>query len=238
MNDMIDNIRNILIHNNEGVDHITKGHCSAAKKAFRAALVELKDCEKRRQATQRPLEEPTCNTPSFPVNIEARSIPEFHDSQHYIFRNAVQVELDFNNDIKLDCEIIFSQVFAGLTAIVIFNLSLASHYNADRYNWHTDDLKQVIKFYTKAWEALHKDGSWLQTNHAVCRDMMLLAMLNNMGAIFHKLAKYGKATHCFKALRNVFSSKSAGVQALHPDEHYGMMMNAMFIDQPGPACAA
>lgn len=239
-------IYKVLKDNNEGVESICKGHYTAAKKAFRAALVGLKECEDQEQENEVNLKTP-CHQISRPLILETCSIKSFDrigcnydsDSEHYIFRNALMVSADPK---RTDYESLYPILGPGLTAIVVFNLSLANHYNEYRRNRGSANLRKVVKTYSRAWEALHNDPSLLK-QYPVFRETMVLAMLNNMGILFHKLAEYQKAKRCFKALRNAFQSKTTGVQALRQDAHYGMAingmaMNALFIDQPRTASAA
>lgn len=238
------NIQAIFEYNNNGVKHISNGSYSAAKKAFRAALVVLKECEDQQQEAMTIEQKSSCHPQSSPLTIDTCTIPSFRrrkrnddgDIEHYIFRNAVLIDFDPKSDIDADVSL-YQRISAGLTAIIIFNLSLTSHYNAECYGWSTSELGKVVKMYSKAWKALHND-SWLMTHHQIYRDTIVLAMLNNMGVIFHKLANFDKSRCCFKALRNVFLSKPQGVLELRPDAHNGIMMNVLFGDQPNAASAA
>mmetsp|Transcript_7886 Transcript_7886/g.12061 ORF Transcript_7886/g.12061 Transcript_7886/m.12061 type:complete len:242 (-) Transcript_7886:83-808(-) len=234
----------ILASNYEGVQLIIGGHYFNAKKAFREALVRLKQCEDRqkgRKVGQKSSSRPT----SSPLALETRSIPNFlnkkktsveENTRHYIFRNVLVVSMD--PKIENPSDSLITNIISCLTAIVIFNLSVASHWNANYSGWSSADLKQVLRLYSKAWEALYCESCSLLKEHPIYREAIILATLNNMGALYHNLTKFKKYQQCFKTLRQVLSSNTGAIQTLLPEDHRGMVMNAMFIDQASTACAA
>lgn len=214
-------LNDILDENNEGIKQISKGNFKAAQKAFRTALLKLREFynlrREQREASQ-----------FYSIIIEPRRIPHFsqkksHSNSHYVYRNALLAYADPNppKEPNQDC--------AGLTAMLVFNLSLVYHCIAEQTQLKSDYTK-VLRTYRKSWDALQKD---LQHHDAIA-----VGVLNNMGAIFHELANYRQAQRCFKALKRVVSLKRAGVLALQPDTRTGIILNVLFLEEPTTAVAA
>mmetsp|Transcript_8358 Transcript_8358/g.12124 ORF Transcript_8358/g.12124 Transcript_8358/m.12124 type:complete len:228 (+) Transcript_8358:122-805(+) len=224
-------IEDILEENNEGIEHISHGRFAAAKNTFRSAIEKLQEFYQQQKR---------CKDPSqyrF-IIVEPREIPNSADQEpqsktHYIYRNALLALVDPNTSEEegpkdLDC--------GGLTAILVFNLSIVYHCSKEN-DESKSDYEKIIRMYKKAWDALQKD-SRTRTKDRSYHDTVSLGILNNMGALFHDLAKYRQAQHCFKALKSIVSSKSAGVQALNADVRNGIILNVLFLDEPTAAIAA
>lgn len=233
----------VLNANNEGVELLLAGKYSAAKTSLRTALLHLKEfhdeCQRLRQeSTESQSCEIKGTSQTFSnLILENRRVPDSpikHSSnqQHYIYRNAVVAFLDLTPKKEVSNQQLPSS--SGLTAMIVFNLSLVYHCHADRYS-SSSNLMKVLRLYKKALDAL-KTAPWL--SHKSHNDVTILGILNNMGAVFHELAKYEQAEDCFKALKNVFMSSKDGVVALESGARGGMMMNVLFLDQPKTARAA
>lgn len=213
-------IEAILEKNNLGVEHLCKGHYSASKKAFRAAILKLREFyqEQRSEDCFR-----FCS-----LIIEPRSIPfsqklQSKSSTHYIYRNALIASVEVNPQIEED------HLCTDLTAMIIFNLCLVHECSTEQYESRSDKSK-LLRLYKKAWDALRRDS--------LHHDTIALGILNNMGAIFHDLGKYQQAQHCFRALKSSLSSKSVVVQTLNNDARNGIILNVLFLDEPTTAIAA
>lgn len=237
----------ILFHNNEGVSNLCRGRFKAAKACFRAALVGLNKCEMQLENSDED-DSATSSNSSFsrnmpqscPFIISQRTLPNIRrrdgENQYYICRDALVVT-NQNPDKEYDGDL-YPILGAGLIGIVVFNLSLASLYIEHLGNGSAANLRMVTRTYTKVWEALENDDSLFAKNFPIQKELMMLATLNNMGIVFHRLENYDKAQRCFDTLKYICSRKTAGVQALQRDVRYGMAMNALFAEQPSPACAA
>mmetsp|Transcript_20841 Transcript_20841/g.30850 ORF Transcript_20841/g.30850 Transcript_20841/m.30850 type:complete len:235 (+) Transcript_20841:58-762(+) len=234
---MSNTIDNILQHNNEGVKSLCRGRFIAAKSSFRAALVGLNKLEIK--LGEQDQENPSSKPKTCPLVIETRTLPNLRrkddDSQYFICRDALLLS---NHDPDADYGSLYPIIGAGLIGIVVFNLSLTSHYHEYLNSGGATNLKNVVRTYSKVWDALNNDSFLLKEYHPIQKEKMMLATLNNMGIIFHKLENYSKAKRCFSTLKLICSQKTAGVQSLQRDVRYGMAMNALFADQPSPACAA
>lgn len=233
---MKNKIDGILQHNNEGVKNLSRGRFIAAKNSFREALLGLNELEQRQKETE--LMVPKDKT-TFPLGIEKFTLPNFRrrddDSQYFICRDALLIT---NKNPGTDHSSLYPILGAGLIGIVVFNLGLASHYQEYLGNGSVDNLRMVIRTYTKVWEALQNDAVLLKEYYPIHKETLMLATLNNMGILHHKLGEYGKAKRCFSKLKLICSKKTAGVQSLQRDVRHGMAMNALFTDKPSPACAA
>mmetsp|Transcript_19654 Transcript_19654/g.29164 ORF Transcript_19654/g.29164 Transcript_19654/m.29164 type:complete len:238 (+) Transcript_19654:52-765(+) len=234
----------VLNMNNEGVEHLIAGKYSAAKTSLRTALLYLKEFhdECRRLRLERD-ENQICETEKIPPQtfsnliLQSRRVPDAPNKhscsqQHYIYRNAIAAFLDLTPKNESSTQELPSS--SGLTAMIVFNLSLVYHCHADRYS-SSSNLTKVLRLYKKALDAL-KTAPWLA--HKSYSDMTVLGILNNMGAVFHELDKYEEAEDCFKVLKNVFMTSKDGVVALEAGARGGMMMNVLFLDPPESARAA
>mmetsp|Transcript_8282 Transcript_8282/g.12747 ORF Transcript_8282/g.12747 Transcript_8282/m.12747 type:complete len:228 (-) Transcript_8282:193-876(-) len=224
-------IEEILDRNNEGIEHISEGRSSAAKGAFRSAIEKL-------QAFYREQKHSKDTSQSRFIIVEPREIsPSLKkDSQsktHYIYQNALLALIDRSTPEEQGSK---HQDCAGLTAILVFNLSIVYHCSIE-HSESRSAYEKIIRLYKKAWDALQKD-SCKRTKDRPYHDTIALGILNNMGALFHDVAKYRQAQHCFKALKSIVSSKSAGVLALNPDVRNGIILNVLFLDEPTAAIAA
>mmetsp|Transcript_765 Transcript_765/g.1183 ORF Transcript_765/g.1183 Transcript_765/m.1183 type:complete len:253 (-) Transcript_765:228-986(-) len=238
-------VKVILDKNNEGVEHICNGRYTEAKKAFKMTLVYLTIFHERLRAREQqqfleqqqcPDEEvKSCETTSldFPIIIETRPIPDSTDPTSlshtlYMYRNVLFAHMDPTAKLQV---LMTERNSACITALVTFNLSVVFHYKSDLddYDSVSNQLK-VLRFYKKAWEALRIDASVTLEHHSY-RDIVVLGILNNMGALFHELSKYKKAWYCFKSLKNVLSSDSESVKAVPPEIRDGMLMNVLFFEE-------
>mmetsp|Transcript_7207 Transcript_7207/g.10538 ORF Transcript_7207/g.10538 Transcript_7207/m.10538 type:complete len:295 (-) Transcript_7207:201-1085(-) len=225
-------VRQILDKNNEGVQHIINGRFALAKKAFRFILFYLQESNESNEQ-QRDLEnQKNLEDKNTLLIIETHRIPHapnhFLTSDiHYIYRDALLVFINPKSVSKQDFD---EQNSASLTALVTFNLSLLYHHRADQDKSKSNKAK-LLGFYRTAWEALRID-SWMTSQRQTYHDTVALGILNNMGAIFHEIAKYQKARYCFNALKIIFlSNTSDGVLTLTPEARDGMMMNVFFLEE-------
>lgn len=178
----------------------------------------------------------------FPTfHLQTQCIPNYskHNNSydHYVFRNALVVSVDFcsqqNAGDKNDRRVLSY----GLTSIVVFNLSLVYHYTADRCNCQTNRTK-ALRLYRKSWDALKKRQSCIKNQNQLFHGAMVAAILNNMGAVSHRLSNYQHSRKCFKALQSIFLSNGVETTSLKTDARNGMMMNLFFLDEPTVAEAA
>merc|ERR1711862_430229 len=111
-----------------------------------------------------------------------------------------------------------------------FNFSLISHHrlyvgeDSDRnQNYH----RKVLRFYKHTWKMLQLD-IWKRPRYHICRDIVTLSVLNNMGVVFHNLGNYQKAWHCFMTLKKSISFDRCK-KAVPRDVLNGVMMNASLL---------
>lgn len=226
-------IRKILEINNEGVQHIMNGHFTLAKKAFRFILSYLQVSHEQVAYGQQHDKEGEKDTKdSALLRIETYRLPNpqknfLASDIHYIHRDALLVFIDSNAVSAKDLD---AQKSASLTALVTFNLSLLYHHRADQDKSKSNKVK-LLGFYRTAWEALRID-SWMTSQRQTYHDTVALGILNNMGSIFHELAKYQKARYCFNALKIIFLSNASNVSlTITPDARDGMMMNIFILEE-------
>mmetsp|Transcript_10652 Transcript_10652/g.15674 ORF Transcript_10652/g.15674 Transcript_10652/m.15674 type:complete len:239 (+) Transcript_10652:72-788(+) len=228
----------ILNMNNEGVEYFLAGNYRAAKKSLRTALMYLKEFHEECQRLRllRSIENQISLIKDAPHHsfgdliLQFRRVPDSLNEkscsqQHYIYRNAIFAFLDLTQKKGISTPQV--QNSSGLAAMIIFNMSLVYHYHAECYN-STKNLRNVLSLYKKSLEAL-KAAPWF--SHKSYNTMVLLGILNNMGAIFYDLAKYKNARDCFKALQKMFKTSKDHVVDLEAGAYRGMMMNALFLDQ-------
>mmetsp|Transcript_19246 Transcript_19246/g.21470 ORF Transcript_19246/g.21470 Transcript_19246/m.21470 type:complete len:254 (+) Transcript_19246:95-856(+) len=232
-------IEKILEKNNEGVQCSRNRSYRAAKKALRTALVYLQEFSEQRDAHIEATEKKSCNCTSFPLIFRTCQIPDStsknsYSLTHFIFRNAL---LAFVNPNSQEKDLMRSWDTTKLKAMLIFNLSLICHCATERYD-SKPNLVRVLRLYKQAWDTLQKNPWTTTTWHQVYYDAVVLGILNNMGATFHELAHYQQSQHCFKTMKEFFSSNSAGVLALKPDTRSGIMMNIKLLEELNTARAA
>eukprot|EP00547_Thalassionema_nitzschioides_P004248 CAMPEP_0194222498 /NCGR_PEP_ID=MMETSP0156-20130528/33096_1 /TAXON_ID=33649 /ORGANISM="Thalassionema nitzschioides, Strain L26-B" /LENGTH=208 /DNA_ID=CAMNT_0038953303 /DNA_START=11 /DNA_END=634 /DNA_ORIENTATION=+ len=194
-------VEGILEENNMGIEHLSSGRYMTAKKAFRSAILKLREFYQQQQRNKD-------YAIFYSLIIEPKSIPrspkmKAQSKTHYIYRNALLASIDKNPPREQDRT---NHFCTDLTAILIFNLCLVYHCSTEQYERKLEKTK-VLRMYKKAWDSLKKDS--------LHHDTIALGILNNMGALFHDLAKYQQAQHCFKALKSAVSSKSSVVQTLN-----------------------
>mmetsp|Transcript_32694 Transcript_32694/g.48419 ORF Transcript_32694/g.48419 Transcript_32694/m.48419 type:complete len:263 (+) Transcript_32694:220-1008(+) len=235
----------IIDKNNEGVEHIINGRYIEAKRAFKTSLVFLAlihhQQKKREEEYLQGEDEEFDGADQFfssqqRIIIESRAIPDSPDPTSYshtlyMYRHALSARLSAEEEQG----IVSKDVCSCLIALVSFNVSVCAHCKSDRDNNHqscaTSNMR-VLKSYRKAWEALQIDVGVAGGRHKSYRDTIVIAVLNNMGALFHQLSNFRKSRYCFRSLKNILSSDSITVKIeLAPEIRDGMMMNCYYTEE-------
>lgn len=244
-------VKTILDKNNEGVDLIGNGRYCDAKKSLKSALVYLAlyHQQQKRQEEKDSDEDFFEENDDFCCNdeedaliseqglaIEPYALPDSLDPTSYshtlfMYRNAMKARLN-REEQRLTKE-----VASCLVAVVTYNISICAHCKADSDNDNNQSTPRtsnmrVLKSYRRAWEALQMDAGVTEGMRKSYRDTMVLAILNNMGALFHQLSNFKKSKYCFRSLKNIINSDSITVKTELPHEiREGMMMNVYYVDE-------
>lgn len=207
----------ILNKNNIGVDHICNGRYDEARKAFKAALMDLTAME-----GQKDVRDETCGNirnNSVAVFIEHRRIPDLastaKSSTLYMYRRAICTRHE--SEGKENAEITTKTTESSLAMLITFNLTLTLQYKVNKEfeygsnSWNEEQGKFLL-LYKKVLKLLKIDtNKKTPQSLASYRDTVSLAVVNNMGGIFYQLALYQKAWGCFKSLNNTFKSQHGDV---------------------------
>eukprot|EP00546_Thalassionema_frauenfeldii_P019752 CAMPEP_0178903494 /NCGR_PEP_ID=MMETSP0786-20121207/5184_1 /TAXON_ID=186022 /ORGANISM="Thalassionema frauenfeldii, Strain CCMP 1798" /LENGTH=202 /DNA_ID=CAMNT_0020574863 /DNA_START=39 /DNA_END=644 /DNA_ORIENTATION=- len=201
----MDSLQEILEKNNEGASHVLNGRFFAAKRSLRTAMMKLQEFSRQtRKSSDVGFQFPS-------LVVETRTIPQSktsrdQSSSHFLYRHVLLTFID-PKPSNVQVQKLHDSI-SDLVGILVFNLSLVYHCNALHHSTRSD-LDKVVRIYRKALAALRQDSQYFQ--------IIALAVFNNMGAIYHDLAKYQQAQKCFKAIKKISSSKSSNMLSMQPE---------------------
>jgi len=210
------------------------GHYGAAKKIFRAALLHLNHFYIK-QCHGSSSDDHFC-----PIVLESCRIPEplkkLSNTSQYIYRHALLAHIDHNPPQEYQKP---RTNMSGLSAMLIFNLSLVYHYHIDQHDSSASEQMKVLRMYRRAWSLLTLIPLIsTPSQQRLYHESAIFGVLNNMGAIFHNMGRYDHARYCFAALKTEIKSNGANCAVLKPEARHGMIMNLFFLKEPKVARAA
>jgi hypothetical protein len=208
--------------NNQGVDLLVSGDSSSAVRSFKGAMRIFKkavngttSCTGGMDLLSEDAELPFCES--------AFAVPGLHDVHFYTYDHGIMLTTNEESDEMLP---IYS-------AIVLFNLALASHHQG-RLLGHEKSLKNASLLYSVAAKIL--SGSSMTKN--VSTTIMILLALNNQSQIHDDQCEHIQSVDCLKAVSKIMES----VEVLHfilSQEHLkGLLLNTMLLIVPTAAHAA
>jgi hypothetical protein len=111
----------------------------------------------------------------------------------------------------------------------MFNLALVHHWRGVHFGI-SSLLPKALVLYEMSFSLIQNGGATFDTQH------LTLALLNNMGHIYHELMQYTDSRRCFKNLKEILTARATSASD-GPDVQ-GFLMNIMFLEAPRLAPAA
>ena len=239
---------NIMLHqiiesNNNGIKFLEAGSDELAKESFKVALEQITEILSLFKDHVHDIEcqglAPNVPIPSIvhvPISESTRG--EISSKGSYIYRYALTLE--FDTELRgVDQGALVYQCSSPLAIVIMFNLGFVHHYR-NQEQQHPFLLSKALCLYEMAWslwQRSHYCKDYMSSSSTAKADPYIMGILNNMGAIYHELGQYDQAHTCFGLLKSLLHRGAGGVHEQEAD-HYGIMMNVMFLEKPYLAPAA
>mmetsp|Transcript_14211 Transcript_14211/g.21675 ORF Transcript_14211/g.21675 Transcript_14211/m.21675 type:complete len:225 (-) Transcript_14211:126-800(-) len=219
----------IVKKNNEGLKLVIDGQYRAAEQCLKNALTSLK-CIMEQQ-------EYACATldPCHVHILDNKSTVFSADTSQYIYNNLLEIDVKANHLLHSAER---SRSGFSLPAIIIFNLSLAHHLDANK-DKSIGRLHQSIMLYKKARKAISpRSNTAVNDQHRQKVNMISLGIMNNIGTIYREFGAYQHAQHCFDYIKNAITKHSNSFTLRSSNSLNEVMMNAWLLEEPQVALAA
>jgi hypothetical protein len=217
----MNSIKYACILNNKGVDLLVSGNSSSAVRSLKGAMrIFKKAVNGTTSCTGMNL---SSEDDTLPFCESAFAVPGLHDMHFFTYDHGIMLTTNEESDEMLP---IYS-------AVVLFNLALASHHQG-RLHGHEKSLKHASLLYGVAVKIL--SGSSMMNNMSTT--ILTLLALNNQSQIYDDQCEHIQSVDCLKAVSKIMES----VEVLHfiiSQEHLrGLLLNTMLLIVPTAAAAA
>ena len=173
------------------------------------------------------------------------SQPRKHKRQ----RTALDEEKDefiYNEGLLLPLPAKVSKTCALESATILYNMALAYHLSSNAKDYYASDshaLHNAVTLYEMACCVAYRVERQQDGPKTKCSSRVVMASLNNMGQIYHRLGKYTKSRFYLDDLSNYILTSTAQEEqqedkAEDDPERRRFLLNAMFLQKPRGAAAA
>jgi hypothetical protein len=204
--------------NNQGVDLLVSGNSSSAMRCLKRAMRILKEAVNGTTFCTRMSKEaalPFCESTSV--------IPSLQDIHFYTYDHGIMLTANEENE----------ETFTLYSAIVLFNMALASHHQG-RLLGNEKALKHASLLYSVAAKLL--SGSSMSDNMSAT--ILTLLALNNKSQIHYTQCEHIQSVDCLKKISKIMGSVEVLYSVLNHEDLKGLLLNTMLLNVPTAAQAA
>jgi tetratricopeptide (TPR) repeat protein len=209
---------------NQGVDLLVAGDFLNAMQSFRSALSLLREASNEVQGTYRTGMSSSSEESPLPVCQSTLTIPGLQGMQCYVYDHGIMITDTTDGDSD--------KMLSLYSAIVLFNLALASH-REGRLGGEKS-LEKATALYGMALKLLASSP----TLDDISATILILIALNNKAQIHYDQCQYRESSECLTEISAIMGSVYALRSALNPKEYEGILLNVMLLNAPTAAKAA
>jgi hypothetical protein len=209
--------------NNKGVDLLVAGDSSSAMTSLKRAMRIFKEAVSRTTScsTGMDLSSEKAALPFFCESTFA--VPGLHDMDFYTYDHGIMLTTNEESD----------EMLTLYSAIVLFNLALASHQQG-RLLGHEKALKKASLLYSVTAKIL--SGSTMSEDMSAT--ILTLLALNNKSKIHCDQCEHSQSVDCLKTISKIMDSVQVLHFILNQKDLKGLLLNTMLLDVPTAAQAA
>jgi tetratricopeptide (TPR) repeat protein len=215
--------------NNHGVELLVTGNSCNAMRAFQDALAALKKCI---DIDNNPMKCSPSSKHRMPIDgaslplCESVALSELKDTQSlsYVYDHCVLI-VDTAPDDN-------SETLSLYSAVVLFNLGLASH--REGMLGHKKSFRKAFKLYNMCLQLLKESAAQKDMPATI----LTLIVLNNKAHIHYEELEYAELSGCLTEIGNIMTIANGIPSALSPSDREGILLNVMLLCAPIAAPAA
>jgi hypothetical protein len=217
-------IQQACTSNNQGVDLLVAGELFRAMRSFQIALNLLKEAANEVEGTCCPEMSAPSEESTLPLCQTTLTIPGLQGVHCYVYDHGIMITDATNGDSN--------EMLTLYSAIVLFNLALASHREGRLGSEKC--LKKATVLYGTVLQLL--------TSSPMPNDMsasiLILLALNNKAQIHYDQCQYGESSACLTQISAIMGDVCALHSALSQKVFEGILLNVMLLIAPTVAKAA
>jgi hypothetical protein len=195
--------------NNQGVDLLVKGESSRAMKVLQSAVGLITTAVNKAGTTSSctKMDQFCDEDASLPFYESTSTVSGLQDLHCYVYNHGIMIAPD---NVNGETEVMLSIK----TAVVIFNLALASHC-------------LVVRLLSRC--AMPMDAS---------TTILTVLALNNQAQILYDQCEYVQSVDCMQNMSTIMGGCRGLHSALNPEDIQGLQLNVMLLSIPSGAQAA
>jgi hypothetical protein len=153
------------------------------------------------------------------------AIPGLQDMHFYIYDHGIMLTSTTNGENK--------EMLSPYSAVVLFNLALASHHEA-RLLGHEKVLKKASLFYSATVDII--SASTMPDDMSAT--LLTLLALNNKSQIHRDQCQYIQSVDCLEVISRIMGDVECLYSILNEEDIKGLLLNTMLLNVPTAAQAA
>jgi hypothetical protein len=221
----MNSIKYACSQNNQGVDLLVSGESSRAITVFQSAVGLLQKAVYGAETTSCTEMDQSCNDASLPFCETTSTVSGLQNLHYYVYDHGIMISDNVNGETGV--------MISLYTAIVLFNLALASHCQGialgrdkllKKASVHYSLVVQLLTSYT-----MPKDA---------CTTILTLLALNNQAQIHYDQCEYAQSVGCMTSISTIMGGCRGLHLALNHEVIEGLKLNLMLISTPSAAQAA
>jgi hypothetical protein len=218
-------IKQACTSNNQGVDLLVAGDFVSAMRSFQSALSLLREASSEEEEGTYCIGMSASSEESpLPVCQSALAIPGLQGTQCYVYDHGIIITNTTNGDSD--------KMISLYSAIVLFNLALASH--SEGRLGSDKSLKKAAVFYGMTLKLLASSPM----PDDISATILILLAFNNKAQIHHDQCQYRESSECLTEISKIMGSVYTLQSALNPKDYEGILLNVMLLNTPTAAQAA
>jgi tetratricopeptide (TPR) repeat protein len=217
-------IKQACSSNNQGVDLLVAGDFVNAMLSFQSALSLLREASNEVEETYYTEMSASSEESPLPVCQSTLTIPGLEGMQCYVYDHGIMITDTTNGDSD--------KMLSLYSAIVLFNLALASHREGRLGS--EKSLEKAAVLYGMALKLLASSP----TLDDISTTILILIALNNKAQIHYDQCQYRESSECLTEISTIMGSVDTIRSALNPKDYEGILLNVMLLNAPTAAQAA
>jgi hypothetical protein len=209
--------------NNQGVDLLVSGNSLSALKSLKKAMRMFKEAVDVTTCSCTAEMDPSSEEVALSFCETTSTIPGLYDTHFYTYDHGIMLT---TNEESVEMLPLYS-------AIVLFNLALASHQQG-RLLGHEKSLKNASHLYSVTAKIL--SGSTVMKNMSTI--ILTLLALNNQSQIHRDQCEHIQFVECLKAVSKIMGSVKVLHFVISQEDLRGLLLNTMLLSVPTAAQAA
>jgi hypothetical protein len=214
--------------NNQGVDLLVKGESSRAMKVLQSAVGLITTAVNKTGTTSSctKMDQFCDEDASLPFYESTSTVSGLQDLHCYVYNHGIMIAPD---NVNGETEVMLSIK----TAVVIFNLALASHCEGTALG-RDKLLKKASVLYSLVVRLLSRCAMPMDASTTI----LTVLALNNQAQILYDQCEYVQSVDCMQNMSTIMGGCRGLHSALNPEDIQGLQLNVMLLSIPSGAQAA